>query len=376
MPTAWIRDRHEAEGHSDGKRWQARWRDDQNRNRAKAFTRKADAERFIAGIEHGLNAGTYRDPREGAIPFDDFAATWLHSQHHLRESTKVLHEGIFRNHLIPHFGSIHLNRIRTQHGRDFLSQERPPRVREIALRLLKSMLNAAVNESLLPHNPLSTLRLAKTPPAEPRFLTIEQLDQLANHINPHFKTLVLSAGYLGLRQGELFGLRPNNLLLGEGKLRVVEQLLGNASPPARGDLKTKASRRTVTIPAFLIPELEEQLAQRASTEYVFTAIEGGPIHKSVFNRRYWQPTRVAAGHPDLRFHDLRHTAAAIAIQTGASPKAIQARLGHSSIEVTFDRYGHLMPGLDEQLASGIDQLVASSQSLSNEVIPHPAMGFS
>jgi integrase len=125
----------------------------------------------------------------------------------------------------------------------------------------------------------------------------------------------------------------------------------------------------------MLSELHEQLTQRASSDYVFTAVQGGPIRKSTFLRRYWKPAVTASGIEGLRFHELRHTAAAIAIQAGAHPKAIQARLGHSSITVTLDRYGHLMPGTDQTVADGIDQLVAVERPLTSEVVPHPAAGL-
>jgi integrase len=88
---------------------------------------------------------------------------------------------------------------------------------------------------------------------------------------------------------------------------------------------------------------------------VFTASEGGPLRHANFYKRIWRPARQAACVPDgLRIHDLRHTCAALLIAQGASPKAIQAHLGHSSIQVTFDRYGHLFPEDLEDLAARLD----------------------
>ena len=88
---------------------------------------------------------------------------------------------------------------------------------------------------------------------------------------------------------------------------------------------------------------------------MFTAPEGGPLRHANFYKRVWRPAKQAAGVPeDLRIHDLRHTCAALLIAQGASPKAIQAHLGHSSIQVTFDRYGHLFPEDLEDLAARLD----------------------
>jgi integrase len=87
---------------------------------------------------------------------------------------------------------------------------------------------------------------------------------------------------------------------------------------------------------------------------VFTAAGGGPLRRT-FYRRHYKPAVDRAGlSPSLRFHDLRHICAALLIAQGAHPKEIQERLGHSTIQLTFDRYGHLLPTLDERLRSGLD----------------------
>src|SRR5262249_61495470 len=86
---------------------------------------------------------------------------------------------------------------------------------------------------------------------------------------------------------------------------------------------------------------------------VFGNTRGGPIGGSIFNKRHWQPARQAAGLDCLRFHDLRRTAVALAVAQGAHPKAIQRRMGHSTINMTLDRYGHLFPELDQKVASDV-----------------------
>jgi len=371
-----IVDRHATEpGKQGGKRWQVRWRDDRNKQRRKAFAKKAEAEQYLSRIEHELNTGTYRDPRAGQIPFDEYARLWLRSQVQLRDATKTLYTGAIENHLIPFLGETPLNRITVETGRQFLALDIPPRIKEVAAARLKRIISDAASEMLLPHNPLQTLRIPQAPAKEARFLTRPEVDRIADEIHPHFHTLFRTAAFLGLRSGELFGLHPDNLDLDNRRVQVVEQLLGNASPPVRGELKSKASKRVVTIPSLLIPELQEQLEQRASDEFVFTSLQGGPIRKSNFTRRFWKPAVAAAGFSDVVFHELRHTAASIAIEAGAHPKALQVRMGHSSIMVTLDRYGHLMPGADEALADSIDQLVAAQGRLSNEVIPLPTAGY-
>src|SRR4029077_18516866 len=117
------------------------------------------------------------------------------------------------------------------------------------------------------------------------------------------------------------------------------------------------ARRTVRLPQFLVEELTVYLGHAANDAdaFVFTAPAGGPLRHNLFYQRAFRPALRRAGLADgLRFHDLRHTCAALLIAQGAHPKAMQERLGHSSITVTLDRYGHLFPSLDEALTEGLD----------------------
>ncbi len=95
----------------------------------------------------------------------------------------------------------------------------------------------------------------------------------------------------------------------------------------------------------------------------FPTPHGDPMRRSNFRRRVWSPATAATGLEGLRFHDLRHTAVALAIRQGAHPKAIQERMGHSSVIVTLDRYGHLYDGLDSNIAAGLDEILRESRGL-------------
>src|SRR3954465_11882553 len=96
-----------------------------------------------------------------------------------------------------------------------------------------------------------------------------------------------------------------------------------------------------------------------------------PMRRSNFRRRIWLPAVAQAGLEGRRFHGLRHTAGALGIAQGAHPKAIQERMGHSSIQVTLDRYGHLFPGLDERIAEGLDAIYRENLAAS----PRPERGM-
>jgi integrase len=195
-----------------------------------------------------------------------------------------------------------------------------------------------------------------------RFLDASQVERLSAGLPDHYRPLVMTAAYAGLRWGELAGLRSERVDVLRRTITVVEQLTEVNGALGWGPPKTAAGRRTVRIPPFLSTMLGERLLEPvcATTGLVFPSSEGTQMRRSNFRRRTWIPATAAAGLEGLRFHDLRHTAVALAIQQGAHPKAIQERMGCSSVTVTMDRYGHLFPALDERIAEGLEEVRAAA----------------
>ena len=113
----------------------------------------------------------------------------------------------------------------------------------------------------------------------------------------------------------------------------------------------------------MLDELSEHLARRgrpSADQLMFLAPDGGPLRASNFRQRVWAPALRAAGLPALHFHHLRHSAVALMIETGAHIETIKRRCGHSSIRVTSDVYGSLLPSVDEEVASDLDDLLGAS----------------
>jgi hypothetical protein len=173
-----------------------------------------------------------------------------------------------------------------------------------------------------------------------------------------WRALVLTAANTGLRWGELMGLRCGRVDLLRGDLAVVEQLTEVDGALSFAALKTDASRRTIALAQSIVDELSQHIdtyAEPGPSGLVFPAPEGGPMRRSNFTRRVWIPARTELGFDGVRFHDLRHTAAAVAIVSGAAnPLLLSRRLGHSTTRMTFDRFGHLFDGADRALADALD----------------------
>lgn len=190
------------------------------------------------------------------------------------------------------------------------------------------------------------------------FLDWEQAVALAEAIHERYRALIYLAIDSGMRWSELVGLRRSKVDLRRGKVRVTEQLIRLRNGDwLRKETKTAAGVRSITISPETVAILSSHISQYVGGDLdalVFPNKAGNPLISSSFWQHYFRPALAVAGLR-CRFHDLRHTSVALAIAEGAHPKAIQTRMGHSSINVTLDRYGHLFPELDEAIAVAFSQ---------------------
>jgi integrase len=182
--------------------------------------------------------------------------------------------------------------------------------------------------------------------------------------------LILLLAFSGARIGEAAALRVRNLDLLRGRVRIVEASKEVDGKIIVGETKTRQNR-TVTLPRFLREGLALHLASFGSPDdadsLVFSGANGGAIRQHAFRSRVFVPAAKRAGLHPLRVHDLRHTAVALAIEAGWHPRKIQEMLGHSSIQVTMDRYGHLFDTLHQDGADRLDELYRASHGGPGEV---------
>jgi integrase len=190
-----------------------------------------------------------------------------------------------------------------------------------------------------------------------------EVELLAEAIEPRFKALVLLAAYGGLRFGELAGLRRSKLDLDRGRVLVVESLVEANGQLSFGPPKSKRSRRSVPLPRRIASEVQVHLDRYVSADpdsLVFSGPKGGVLRRAGFRRSWWRPAIKAAGLPDLKFHELRHTFVALWVAAGADPKEVSVRAGHSSVAFTLDRYGHLYQDTEDDTPERLDALLLAS----------------
>jgi integrase len=232
----------------------------------------------------------------------------------------------------------------------------PSRVRQV-YNVLSGSPKAAVRNERLKSNPAEGVKLPRQTKREMQFLDPQEVESLASEIGDEHSALVYLLAYGGLRIGEARALRRSRVNLMRGTIDVKESVTHRGGrfvfgPPKNG------KERVVTIPKFLTVLLEQHMNTYANTEpdaFVFPGADGGPMKLPNFRRNRWTPAlRRSDLNESLRIHDMRHTTASLLINRGLHPKIVQEHLGHSSISITFDRYGHLYETYKQRLADALD----------------------
>lgn len=328
--------------------WRARYRTPNGAERSRSFAKRSDAERFIASVEGEKVRGAWLDPRLSEVMLREWAERWLGTVVHLKPKTRAGYESLLRTLILPEFGSARLARIQPVHVREWLAHMTArglssSRVRQ-AYMLLSQLLNAAVESSYLGRNPCASVKPPRLPRHEMQYLTADEVGRLVDAIAEPYGVLVQVLAFGGLRWGEVAALRRKRCDLLRGRIEVADSVSEVSGGLHYGETKTY-QRRWVRLPRFLRDALEAHLAANVARHpdaLVFTASNGAPLRHSNFIRGVWCTALRRSDLPEtIRPHALRHTCAALLIAAGANPKAIQAQLGHSTIQVTFDRYGHL-----------------------------------
>lgn len=268
------------------------------------------------------------------------------------ESTR----GLLDRYVIPMLGHIDLGDLTPRDVQRWVNDLRTGTSRGRALApktvrnvhgLLAQVLADAVHARLIPANPTARTNLPPDVSTEMRFLTPPEAGRLVAATPEHWRPLVLFFLGTGCRWGEAIGLRGRHLdLLGKRATIVIntQEVSGRLVDE---EPKSRRSRRTISLP---MPTCEAlaAVADAGRDERVFRGPKGGQISRKRFYPVWWA-TRDAIGAPELRIHDLRHTHAAWLISAGVPLTAVSRRLGHASITVTSDRYGHLLDEVDDRL---------------------------
>lgn len=351
-------------------RWQARILSDDNVYVSLgSFATRAEADQTLMAAGTDRTRGTWVDPRGGRLAFSTYATEWLENRSTIRPRTRELYEMQLRNHILPTFAGADLSTltapaVRRWHARLVAADTPGPVTVAKCYRLLRTILNTAVEDSLLVKNPCVIKGAGVERSPERPVATIAQVYEIAAAMDPRYRMLVLLATFTSLRFGELAALTRRRFNLDKGLVSVTEAV-SELRDGTRlvGEPKTWAGRRTVAIPTALIPELRshlEQFSQRGRDGLVFVGPLGGPLRRSNWSTT-WRQTVEPLGMADLHFHDLRHTGNTLAAATGASTKELMNRMGHSSTRAAL-HYQHATQDRDLAIAQKLSDMIQAARN--------------
>lgn len=361
-------------------------RPDNSQTSERGFKRKRDAEQRLAEVEVSKNRGEYVNPADSSITVSQLGGAWL-SAHEVavKPSTYNSTETAWRVHVEPKWGSRKVGSIRHTEVAAWvagLSKDRSPTIVKRAHGVLAAILDGAVKDRRITVNPARDVKTPRKNEKPRVYLTHTQVERLA--LASNYPELVRFLAYTGLRWGEATGLRVEHLDRVRRRANIIENAVNVGGRVVVGTPKTH-EKRSVPYPEFLSVELAKLCEGKTQSALVWTGRGGsylgpGNAASGWFERAMQQviaeDEAAAAKAEELNQeplpvvkratpHDLRHTAASLAISAGANPKAVQRMLGHASAAMTLDTYSDLFEDDLDGVAAALNQARAT------EIVANP-----
>ena len=339
----------------------------------KYFKSQRECRDWLKTTNNQIEAGlTFKGAQ---VKLSEYLESWLGiTKTAVKPKTYEQYDQIARQYIMPALGRMKLkdlrpDQIQTLYG-ERLKNGSSPRLVVMIHAVLHRSLNQALKLGLIGRNPASAVTRPKLQHKEMKTLDDTQVRHLLLAAkNTRYEALLQLAVTTGMRQGELLGLRWSDFDWNSRRLRVQRQLqriehqgLVYCEP------KTKAGRRVIVLGKstieklrlhYELQQLERQFAgdRWKENDLIFPSTIGTPNEPTNLIKHF-KILLKQAGLPDIRFHDLRHTAATLMLQQGIHPKVVQERLGHSNISMTMDIYSHVLPSMQDEAADKIDALIS------------------
>lgn len=305
--------------------------------------------------------------RRSRVKFLDCAEDWLAEKRgQVKPKTAEGYESVIRVHLRPLFKNVVLDDLQPAKIRHLLVDEAKsitPRVRENCLTVVRGILEYAVRYKMIAENAAAHVKVPKHRTRELSILSPEEVVRfLEGAKGDRLYAFYYLAFATGLRKGELIGLQWDEIDLKAGSMRVTRAFDDRRRVLA--PLKTASSRRPLDLGprtiAVLREHREKMLAQGHPHGFVFCTATGSPFSQSNITK-YFRRVLRAAGLPQVRFHDVRHSAATLMLLNGTHPKIVSARLGHSKETLALSTYQHYLPALGAEAAVAVEELLTTSE---------------
>lgn len=337
-----------------GRRWRARYEKPNNGGWTdkRGFETKREATLFLASVTMAKANGEYLDPSEGRRTVATFAEQWKSGRlARLKPSSRNVMESAWRLHVEPTWGRRGVAGIRASEVEDWVTglAAKPLGAQSIrrAIFVLSSVLAIAQRDGIIRSLPTANIDLPAKPKKAIRFLTHRQVDILAE--SSAHPDLLLFLAYTGLRWGEAAALKVAHLDMLRRRIHVEENVVLVRGVFETGTPKS-GERREVPMPVFLVEPLARICEGKTRDSYLWSDRSIPMSYPNGSDRWFAAAVRRAQAVdptiPTITPHDLRHTAASLAVQAGANVKAVQRMLGHASAAMTLDVYADLF---DEDL---------------------------
>lgn len=326
------------------------------------FETREDAEGWLSDRRREITADDWLPPvKRKPVTFGEHAERWLQHRQ-LKPRTRYHYRLMLDSRILPTLAEVPVKAITADLVDDwhYRQGEAQPTARSHAYGLLRTILADAVQRRLIPYNPChirgagNTKRAKQIAPA-----TLAELEQIVKAIPERYRLMVLLAAWCAMRFGELIELRRGDVDVKNGIVKIRRAAVRVDGAVVIGTPKSDAGTRDVRIPPHLLAVVKEHLTASISggrDGLLFPAAHDPTQHmapSSLYG--VWYPARDAAGRPDLRFHDLRHTGAVLAAQTGATLAELMSRLGHSTAGAAM-RYQHASADRDLVIAEALSRL--------------------
>ncbi|MEV6979925.1 tyrosine-type recombinase/integrase [Sphaerisporangium sp. NPDC051017] len=335
------------------------------------FATRTDADRALTLIEAQIISGEWTDPQRGKVLLGDYARAWIKERPGLRPKTIENYTWLLNRRIMPGLGGVQVGKLTTPMIRAWraalLDGGVSVSTTAKAYRFIRAVLMTATEEDkMLSRNPCRIKGADNEHTPERPTLTVAQVFELADRMaDRRFQALVLLATFASLRWAEVIGLRRADIDLKRRTVRIREQLLElDGGEMVLGPPKSRAGKRTVGIPAAIVPALTDHLRDFVSEgedAFVFLGLRGGFLRGGNFRREAkWADALKEMGLKGLHFHDLRHTGNTLAAQSGASLADLKARMGHDSDRAALI-YQHATRDADQRIADALSARVEAER---------------
>ncbi len=328
-------------------------------------------------VNHQKDQGIILPTKDQTL--SDFLITWLSDtvKNSVRIRTHERYRELVTLHIIPVLGKTKLQKLAPQQLQMFYNKKLEEGYAPMTVKHMHRVLHKALNDALcwdlVARNVCNSVKPPRVPKKEMQFLSGDQAQQFLDAAKGDpFEALYVLALTTGMRQGELLGLKWEDLDLAMGTLQVkrtITRLVGKGFTTS--EPKTTKSRRRIHLTKMAIEALKQHRVRQREARlaagpnwneqgWVFCNAIGSPVEVGNMIRRSFRPILVKAELPIIRFHDLRHSAASLLLALGVHVKVVQELLGHSQISLTLDTYSHVLPSLQAEAVDRLDALLSGS----------------